>query len=73
MAGQDGDGWLPDAMQLILASLDLPATAPLVLTVVAFDEGGGGQLIQLTVSSRAPGRLYRRVLNPEELRDKPNS
>ena len=58
-----GDGWLREAMQLILADLD--GTAPLVLTVITYHPDGG-QLTQVTASSRAPGRLYRTTLTPEE-------
>jgi hypothetical protein len=64
--GHDGhhdDSWLRQAMQLVLADLG-GETPALVLTVIAWRDG---DLVQLTVSSRAPGRLYRKVLDAAEV------
>jgi uncharacterized membrane protein YgcG len=60
--GEEPDSWLRHAMQVVLR--DLHESAPLVLTIIALD---GEDLVQLTVSSRAPGRLYRRTINPEDI------
>lgn len=59
--GMDGS-WLREAMQLVLA--DLRHGDPLVLTVIAARDG---DLVQLTVSSRAPGRLYVKTIEVEEI------
>jgi hypothetical protein len=61
--GED-DGWLRSAMQHVLAELR-DGGRPLVLTVIAMDGDDG--LVQLTVSSRAPGRVYRKTIRPEEI------
>jgi hypothetical protein len=65
------DSWLRQAMQLVLADLlrgDPPGN-PLVLTVIAYRDGG---LTQLTVSSRAPGRLYTKAIDPKEITGRDN-
>jgi hypothetical protein len=49
-------------MQHVLA--ELRDGQPLVLTVIAME---GGELVQLTVSSRAPGRVYRKIVQGEEI------
>jgi hypothetical protein len=58
----DDDGWLRNGMQHVLA--EIRHGQPLVLTVIAME---GGELVQLTVSSRAPGRVYRKTIQAEEI------
>jgi hypothetical protein len=62
-----GDGWLREAMQLLLADLGNTDARALVMTVIAW-QPADGRLVQLTVSGRAPRRLYLKILDPEEIR-----
>jgi hypothetical protein len=56
-------GWLASAVDAVWAQLG-DGTVPLTLTVAAVTPEG--QIITWTATARAPGRLYRAAVNPED-------
>jgi hypothetical protein len=71
--------WLRDAMRRIWYELERTGGVPLVLTVVALENGqvidddtttGLAGLVSLTCSVRAPGRIYAQPVEQEDGRRK---
>ena len=71
-ATDDRRAWLRDAMRQIWYQLEASGGVPLVLSVVALDhdpDGNGGtaaELVSMTCSIRAPGRVYALPVETED-------